>query len=176
MYTWVKGQRVEGAAPPHAEASRPYSNKPWGSRWGAFDVTLKITHKTAPQHAESNTVSYSFCGVDSKNTVFCTSSQKMICERFVAFLLSTTVCEVLYYYKNWHKDMIYLFLWTGYNYLFNSQPIFNIILCPILISRLVSWPVTEENAQMTQMFSATSVFYYIQTATENYRFCEKSLL
>ncbi len=33
----------------------------------------------------------------------------------------------------------------------------DIILCIILISRLKLWPVTEEHANITQMFSATSV-------------------
>ncbi len=44
----------------------------------------------------------------------------------------------------------------------------DIILCLILIFRLELWPVTEENANMAQMFSAISVFYY--------RFCEKKEL
>ncbi len=44
------------------------------------------------------------------------------------------------------------------------------------ISRFELWPVTEERANMIQMFSAASVAaVLIQTVTENIRFDEKSV-
>ncbi len=65
-----------------------------------------------------------------------------------------------------------LLLFVQFSAYFHMQ---DIILCLILISRLELWPETEEHANMSLMFSAASVFYYIQTATENDRFCgEKS--
>ncbi len=51
----------------------------------------------------------------------------------------------------------------------------DIILCLILISQL--WPKTEENTNIIQLFLLHLwVFYYIQTATENYSLCKVDAL
>jgi len=74
----------------------------------------------------------------------------------VAFLLLTTICKV----KSCHKDMIPIFLWTRLELFVqysNDFHMYDVILCLFLISGLELWPVTEENANMTQMFHATSV-------------------
>ncbi len=52
----------------------------------------------------------------------------------------------------------------------------DIILSLILISRLESWPVTEENANKSQMFSATSCFIASKQWQKIADFVEKKLV